>query len=74
MSQEGCNDVKAHAAPSDPSPTRTRQPACGEGAPAEHDERIRNRPMALRLGFMRKFWRYYVSTDKRQKNYSFFSS
>ena len=33
MSQEGCNDVKAHAAPSDPSPTKTRYHACGEGVP-----------------------------------------
>ena len=33
--------------PCDPSPTRTRQWTCGEGAPAEHDEHIRNRPMAL---------------------------
>ena len=29
--------------PCDPSPTKTRQPACGEGAPAEHDERIRKK-------------------------------
>lgn len=40
--------------PCDPFPTRTRQSACGEGAPAEHDEHIRNRPMALRLGFIKE--------------------
>ncbi len=40
--------------PCDPSPTRTRQRACGEGVPTEHDERIRNRPMALCLGIYEK--------------------
>ena len=29
--------------PCDPSPTRTRQRACGESAPAEHDEHIRKK-------------------------------
>lgn len=33
--------------PCDPSPTRTRHHACGEGAPTDHDERIRKRPMLL---------------------------
>lgn len=40
--------------PCDPSPTITRQWTCGESAPAEHDEHIRNRPMALCLGYIKE--------------------
>ena len=43
MSREGCNDVKAHAAPLRPIPNHNTPTSVWESAPVEYDEHIRKK-------------------------------